>query len=269
MPGPSDVFSPAAISPHFPALSPWGEGESLADFRNNLRLVLFDDHVTTQPDSMIQQFNDSTVQQRHEIYFCNRRVVSSLGKGLTAAALGTLPENRGLKVTLQKFDPYSETRGDSRHDEPVSARRSVCAGRWRRSPTAGYYELFTTACADSVSTTSPALPCLSDRPEQRAAREYLGKTVQVILHVTDEIKNRIHVLAEKSKATSSSSRKSAAPRATSRAAPLPGSYPRICAGLGYNNAIFLHVTYVPYIKAAGELKTKPTQQFVAKLREIH
>ena len=97
--------------------------------------------------------------------------------------------------------------------------------------------------------------------------KYLGKTVQVIPHVTDEIKNRIHVLAEKSKADVVIT-EIGGTTGDIEGLPFLEAIREFALEVGYNNAIFMHVTYVPFIKAAGELKTKPTQQSVAKLREI-
>jgi CTP synthase len=97
--------------------------------------------------------------------------------------------------------------------------------------------------------------------------DYLGKTVQVIPHITDEIQHRIHVLAEQSKADVIIT-EIGGTTGDIEGLPFLEAIREFALRVGYNNAIFLHVTYVPFIKAAGELKTKPTQQSVAKLREI-
>src|SRR5208283_1351140 len=156
--------------------------------------------------------------------FVTGGVVSSLGKGLTAASLGTLLENRGLKVVLQKFDPYLNV---------------------------------------DPGTMNPYQHGLNNEREGK----YLGKTVQVIPHVTDEIKNRIHLLAEQSKADVVIT-EIGGTTGDIEGLPFLEAIREFALEAGYNNAIFVHVTYVPFIKAAGELKSKPTQQSVAKLREI-
>ena len=97
--------------------------------------------------------------------------------------------------------------------------------------------------------------------------DYLGKTVQVIPHITDEIQNRIHLLADRSKADVIIT-EIGGTTGDIEGLPFLEAIREFALRIGYNNAIFVHVTYVPFIKAAGELKTKPTQQSVAKLREI-
>src|SRR5271155_5556374 len=162
--------------------------------------------------------------------FVTGGVVSSLGKGLTAAALGTLLENRGLKITLQKFDPYL----------------NVDPGTMNNLTSGQVYQT------------------VLDK-ERRG--DYLGKTVQVIPHITDEIQHRIQLLAEQSKSDVVITEVGGT-TGDIEGLPFLEAIREFALKEGFNNAIFLHVTYVPFIKAAGELKTKPTQQSVAKLREI-
>src|SRR5712671_4663983 len=160
--------------------------------------------------------------------FVTGGVVSSLGKGLTAASLGTLLENRGLKVALQKFDPYLNvdpgTMNPYQHGEVY-----VLDDGAETDLDLGHYERFP--------------------------------------HVNDEIKNRIHVLAEQSKADVIIT-EIGGTTGDIEGLPFLEAIREFALEVGYNNAIFVHVTYVPFIKAAGELKSKPTQQSVAKLREI-
>src|SRR5580704_6684424 len=197
--------------------------------------------------------------------FVTGGVVSSLGKGLTAAALGTLLENRGLKVTLQKFDPYLNvdpgTMSPYQHGEVY-----VLDDGAETDLDLGHYERFTNVKLTRINnlTSGQVYQTVLDK-ERRG--DYLGKTVQVIPHVTDEIKNRIHLLAEQSKADVIIT-EIGGTTGDIEGLPFLEAIREFALEVGYNNAIFLHVTYVPFIKAAGELKTKPTQQSVAKLREI-
>ena len=197
--------------------------------------------------------------------FVTGGVVSSLGKGLTAAALGTLLENRGLKITLQKFDPYLNvdpgTMSPYQHGEVY-----VLDDGAETDLDLGHYERFTNVKLTRVNnlTSGQVYQTVLDK-ERRG--DYLGKTVQVIPHVTDEIKNRIHHLAALSNADVVIT-EIGGTTGDIEGLPFLEAIREFALEVGYNNAIFLHVTYVPFIKAAGELKTKPTQQSVAKLREI-
>jgi len=191
--------------------------------------------------------------------------VSSLGKGLTAAALGTLLENRGLKVALQKFDPYLNvdpgTMNPYQHGEVY-----VLDDGAETDLDLGHYERFTSTKLTRMNNLTSGQVYQNVLNNEREGK-YLGKTVQVIPHVTDEIKNRIHLLAEKTKADVVIT-EIGGTTGDIEGLPFLEAIREFALEVGYNNAIFLHVTYVPFIKAAGELKTKPTQQSVAKLREI-
>src|SRR5664280_2063864 len=197
--------------------------------------------------------------------FVTGGVVSSLGKGLTAASLGTLLENRGLKVVLQKFDPYLNvdpgTMSPFQHGEVY-----VLDDGAETDLDLGHYERFTNVKLTRLNNLTSGQVYQTVLNNEREGK-YLGKTVQVIPHVTDEIKNRIHVLAEKSKADVIIT-EIGGTTGDIEGLPFLEAIREFALEVGYNNAIFLHVTYVPFIKAAGELKTKPTQQSVAKLREI-
>src|SRR5689334_3701171 len=197
--------------------------------------------------------------------FVTGGVVSSLGKGLTAASLGTLLENRGLTVTLQKFDPYLNvdpgTMSPFQHGEVY-----VLDDGAETDLDLGHYERFTNTKLTRFNnlTSGQVYQTVLDK-ERRG--DYLGKTVQVIPHVTDEIQNRIHQLAEQSKVDVVIT-EIGGTTGDIEGLPFLEAIREFALEVGYNNAIFVHVTYVPFIKAAGELKTKPTQQSVAKLREI-
>jgi len=197
--------------------------------------------------------------------FVTGGVVSSLGKGLTAASLGTLLENRGLKVTLQKFDPYLNvdpgTMSPYQHGEVY-----VLDDGAETDLDLGHYERFTNVKLTRLNnlTSGQVYQTVLDK-ERRG--DYLGKTVQVIPHITDEIQNRIHQLAEHAKVDVVIT-EIGGTTGDIEGLPFLEAIREFALEAGPNNVLFMHVTYVPFIKAAGELKTKPTQQSVAKLREI-
>src|SRR2546422_8445011 len=197
--------------------------------------------------------------------FVTGGVVSSLGKGLTAAALGTLLENRGLKVALQKFDPYLNvdpgTMNPYQHGEVY-----VLDDGAETDLDLGHYERFTNVKLTRFNNLTSGQVYQTVLNNEREGK-YLGKTVQVIPHVTDEIQNRIHLLAEQAKADVVIT-EIGGTTGDIEGLPFLEAIREFGLDVGYSNALFLHVTYVPFIKAAGELKTKPTQQSVAKLREI-
>ncbi len=197
--------------------------------------------------------------------FVTGGVISSLGKGLLAAALGTLLENRGLKVTLQKFDPYLNvdpgTMSPYQHGEVY-----VLDDGAETDLDLGHYERFTSCKLTRLNNLTSGQVYQKVLDKERRG-DYLGKTVQVIPHVTDEIKNRIRQLAEKSKADVVIT-EIGGTTGDIEGLPFLEAIREFALEVGYDNAMFVHVTYVPFIKAAGELKTKPTQQSVAKLREI-
>jgi len=197
--------------------------------------------------------------------FVTGGVVSSLGKGLTAASLGTLLENRGLKVALQKFDPYLNvdpgTMSPYQHGEVY-----VLDDGAETDLDLGHYERFTSTKLSRLNnlTSGQVYQTVLDK-ERRG--DYLGKTVQVIPHVTDEIQNRIRKITEASQADVLIT-EIGGTTGDIEGLPFLEAIREFALDVGPENALFIHVTYVPFIKAAGELKTKPTQQAVAKLREI-
>ena len=197
--------------------------------------------------------------------FITGGVVSSLGKGLTAASLGTLLENRGLKVTLQKFDPYLNvdpgTMSPYQHGEVY-----VLDDGAETDLDLGHYERFTNTKLTRINnlTSGQVYQTVLDK-ERRG--DYLGKTVQVIPHVTDEIQNRILQLGEATRPDIIIT-EIGGTTGDIEGLPFLEAIREFALDVGPHNVVFIHVTYVPFIKAAGELKTKPTQQSVAKLREI-
>ena len=197
--------------------------------------------------------------------FLTGGVVSSLGKGLTAASLGTLLEARGLKVALQKFDPYLNvdpgTMSPFQHGEVY-----VLDDGAETDLDLGHYERFTHSKLTQFNNLTSGRVYLTVLEKERRG-DYLGKTVQVIPHVTDEIKKRIIEVGERSGADVVIT-EIGGTTGDIEGLPFLEAIREFALECGRGNAIFVHVTYVPYIKAAGELKTKPTQQSVAKLREI-
>ncbi len=197
--------------------------------------------------------------------FVTGGVVSSLGKGLTAAALGTLLENRGLKVAIQKFDPYLNvdpgTMNPFQHGEVY-----VLDDGAETDLDLGHYERFTQSKLTRFNNLTSGQVYKAVLEKERKG-EYLGKTVQVIPHVTDMIQERIRQLGEISDADVIIT-EIGGTTGDIEGLPFLEAIREFALNVGYNNAVFVHVTYVPFIKAAGELKTKPTQQSVAKLREI-
>jgi len=197
--------------------------------------------------------------------FVTGGVISSLGKGLTAASLGTLLENRGLKVTLAKFDPYLNvdpgTMSPFQHGEVY-----VTADGAETDLDLGHYERFTHATLTRLNNlTSGQVYARIIEKERRG--DYLGKTVQVIPHVTDEIKGRIREIAVKSGADVVII-EIGGTIGDIEGLPFLEAIRQFALEAGAQNSLFIHVTLVPFIRVAGEIKTKPTQQSVAKLREI-
>src|SRR5512141_2783262 len=197
--------------------------------------------------------------------FVTGGVVSSLGKGLTAASLGTLLENRGLKVALQKFDPYLNvdpgTMNPYQHGEVY-----VLDDGAETDLDLGHYERFTNCQLTRLNNLTSGQVYQTVLNNEREGK-YLGKTVQVIPHVTGESQNRTHLVAEQSKADVLIT-EIGGTTGDIEGLPFLEAIREFALEAGHGNVLFIHVTYVPFIKAAGELKTKPTQQSVAKLREI-
>jgi CTP synthase len=197
--------------------------------------------------------------------FVTGGVVSSLGKGLTAASLGTLLENRGLKITIQKFDPYLNldpgTMSPYQHGEVY-----VLDDGAETDLDLGHYERFTSTNLSRMNNLTSGQVYQQVLNNEREGK-YLGKTVQVIPHVTDEIQHRIHAIAVQTKCDVLIT-EIGGTTGDIEGLPFLEAIREFALEAGVGNVLFIHVTYVPFIKAAGELKTKPTQQSVAKLREI-
>jgi CTP synthase len=206
------------------------------------------------------------VKERPPKYvFITGGVVSSLGKGITAASLGRLLKARGLKVQVQKFDPYLNvdpgTMSPFQHGEVF-----VTEDGAETDLDIGHYERFIDEnLSRNANHTSGSIWYSVLRKERKG--EYLGSTVQVIPHITNEIKERIRRVAE---ATDTDVVISEVGGTVGDIESLPflEAIRQFRREAGPENVMYIHVTYVPYVDSAGELKTKPTQHSVNELRRI-
>ncbi len=190
-------------------------------------------------------------------------VVSSLGKGLASASIGALLENRGLKVTIQKLDPYINvdpgTMNPLQHGEVF-----VTDDGAETDLDLGHYERFISARMSKLNNFTTGQIYWSVIQKERAG-DYLGGTVQVIPHITDAIKENIYRCAEGHDVLIV---EVGGTVGDIESLPFIEALRQLRIEVGPQNAVSCHLTLVPYIAAAGELKTKPTQHSVQKLREI-
>lgn len=197
--------------------------------------------------------------------FVTGGVVSSLGKGLAASSIGCLLEARGMNVQMMKLDPYINvdpgTMSPFQHGECY-----VTDDGAETDLDLGHYERFTNARLSQANNWTSGRIYLSVIEKERRG-DYLGKTIQVIPHITDEIKAAVRVVAEKEKPDVLIV-EIGGTVGDIESLPFMEAIRQIGNEEGRTNAIFVHVTLVPYIAAAGELKTKPTQHSVKELREI-
>ena len=195
--------------------------------------------------------------------FVTGGVLSSLGKGLASASIGSLLEARGLKISFLKLDPYINvdpgTMSPFQHGEVF-----VTDDGAETDLDLGHYERFTNArlTRDNNSTTGRIYQTVIEKERQG---EYLGKTVQVIPHITNEIKNTIRRVGEE---VDVAIVEIGGTVGDIEGLPFLESIRQMRNEVGRENAIFLHLTLVPFIQASNELKTKPTQHSVKELREI-
>jgi CTP synthase len=206
---------------------------------------------------------DSRPQTR--FIFVTGGVVSALGKGIAAASIGRLVRGRGLSVTLQKFDPYINvdpgTMSPFQHGEVF-----VTEDGAETDLDLGHYERFTDVNTTRASnTTAGAIYDSVIRRERRG--DYLGGTVQVIPHITDEIKQRIHLVAESHEADIVIT-EIGGTVGDIESLPFLEALRQFQVDEGRTNCMFIHLTLVPFLGHAGELKTKPTQHSVQELRRI-
>ena len=198
--------------------------------------------------------------------FVTGGVVSSLGKGLAAASIGTLLEHRGLKVLMQKFDPYLNvdpgTMSPFQHGEVY-----VLDDGAETDLDLGHYERFTSGVLSKMNNLTSGQVFDSVIRKERKG-DYLGKTVQFIPHVTDEIKSRLHKVTNDNADVDVLITEIGGTVGDMEGLLFLEALRQFALEVGKENVCFIHVTLLPFIKAAGEVKTKPTQQSVAKLREI-
>ncbi len=199
-----------------------------------------------------------------KLIFVTGGVLSSIGKGITASSIGTLLESRGFKVTIQKLDPYlnvdAGTMNPYQHGEVY-----VTDDGAETDLDLGHYERFTKATMKRINNvTSGQIYQEIIQKERRG--EFLGGTVQVIPHVTNLIKEKIKQLM--SADVDVVIVEVGGTVGDIEGLPFLEAIRQLGAEVGRSNAIYIHVTYVPYVKAAGELKTKPTQHSVKELRAI-
>ena len=196
--------------------------------------------------------------------FVTGGVVSSLGKGLTSASIGMLLERRGLRVRLQKFDPYINvdpgTMSPYQHGEVY-----VLDDGAETDLDLGHYERFTNAplSRDCNYTTGKIYQAVINKERDG---QYRGKTVQVVPHITDEIKAAIHRIATDDVDVVIT--EIGGTVGDIEGMPYFEAIRQFALDVGKANCLYIHLTLVPYLKAAGELKTKPTQHSVGELRKI-
>lgn len=192
-------------------------------------------------------------------------VVSAIGKGIAASSLGRLLKNRGLKVTLQKFDPYLNvdpgTMSPYQHGEVY-----VTDDGSEADLDLGHYERFADVSLNQYSDVTTG-KVYSEVINKERRGDYLGATVQVIPHITDEIKDRIMRAAE----TTDSDiiiTEVGGTVGDIESLPFLEAIRQMKSEVGAENVLYIHTTLVPYLKAAGEMKTKPTQHSVKELRGL-
>ncbi|GGB12247.1 CTP synthase [Macrococcus hajekii] len=197
--------------------------------------------------------------------FVTGGVVSSLGKGITAASLGRLLKNRGLNVTIQKFDPYLNvdpgTMSPYQHGEVF-----VTDDGAETDLDLGHYERFIDINLNQYSNVT-AGKVYSHVLKKERRGDYLGGTVQVIPHITNEIKSRLLKAGESTHADVVIT-EIGGTTGDIESLPFLESIRQIKSDLGRENVMYIHCTLLPYIKAAGEMKTKPTQHSVKELRGL-
>ncbi len=197
--------------------------------------------------------------------FVTGGVVSSLGKGITAASIGRLLKNRGLKVTIQKFDPYINvdpgTMSPYQHGEVF-----VTDDGAETDLDLGHYERFIDENLNKYSNiTTGKVYSNVIRKERRG--DYLGGTVQVIPHITNEIKDQVFRASEATHADVVIT-EIGGTVGDIESLPFLEAIRQVKSDVGKKNVMYVHCTLVPFIKAAGELKTKPTQHSVKELRSL-
>ena len=197
--------------------------------------------------------------------FVTGGVVSSIGKGIVAASLGRLLKNRGLKVTIQKFDPYINvdpgTMSPYQHGEVF-----VTDDGAETDLDLGHYERFIDINLNKYSNVTTG-KIYSEVLRKERKGEYLGATVQVIPHITNEIKEKI-MRAAKMTDSDVIITEVGGTVGDIESLPFLEALRQMKADVGADNVMYIHTTLIPYLKAAGEMKTKPTQHSVKELRGL-
>ncbi len=197
--------------------------------------------------------------------FVTGGVVSSLGKGITAASLGRLLKNRGLNVTIQKFDPYINvdpgTMSPYQHGEVF-----VTDDGAETDLDLGHYERFIDINLSKYSNVTTGKIYSTVLKKERRG-DYLGGTVQVIPHITNEIKERVFRAGRETNADVVIT-EIGGTVGDIESLPFLEAIRQIKSDIGRDNVMYIHCTLIPYIKAAGEMKTKPTQHSVKELRSL-
>lgn len=204
--------------------------------------------------------------QQPKFIFVTGGVVSSLGKGLSAASLGQLLKARGLKVTMQKFDPYLNvdpgTMSPFEHGEVF-----VTEDGTETDLDLGHYERFLDLnLSQNANVTTGKVYSTVIARERRGG--YLGKTVQVVPHITDEIKSRILAMGEGEEIPDVVITEIGGTVGDMESQPFLEAVRQVRHEIGRENTFFIHCTLVPYLAPSEELKTKPTQHSVAELRGL-
>ena len=206
---------------------------------------------------------DVLANSRTKYIFMTGGVVSSLGKGLASSSIGSLLELRGLKVNFLKFDPYINvdpgTMNPFQHGEVY-----VTDDGAEADLDLGHYERYTSVRTSKKNNFTTGQIYDSVISKERRG-DYLGSTVQVIPHITDEIKSKIFDLAQDVDIVII---EVGGTVGDIESLPFLEAIRQIRGDVGRENTLYIHLTLVPYIQTAGELKTKPTQHSVKELREI-
>lgn len=197
--------------------------------------------------------------------FCTGGVLSSVGKGVTAAAIGRVLKSRGLRVTIQKLDPYLNvdpgTMSPYQHGEVF-----VTDDGAETDLDLGHYERFIDENLTRASNVTAGQVYAEVIARERRG-DYLGGTIQVIPHITDEIKRRI-LLAGRASEADVVIVEVGGTVGDIEGQPFLEALRQMRRDLGRENTLFVHITFLPYIGATGELKTKPTQHSVRELRSM-
>lgn len=195
--------------------------------------------------------------------FVTGGVASSLGKGLAAASIASLVERRGIKINMLKMDPYINvdpgTMSPTQHGEVF-----VTDDGAETDLDLGHYERFTSLTLEKKNNFTTGQVYLQVIENEREGK-YLGKTVQVVPHITNEIKRRIHLAAEDSDVLLA---EIGGTVGDIESGPFMESIRQFAHDVGSENVIFVHLVLIPYLNAAGELKSKPAQHSVKELRSI-